>query len=164
MTPKPKSGPRPSDKWIPWYIALGFIVMLTPLAPMAYYAVHTLPGVVTDKAYEEGIAYNKSIAAGVQEKTLGWHGEIALEAPAAEANITYILLDAQSAPVSDAAVHVWLVRPVQGGMDRDFDMKPEGNGHYSVTAPLPSHGVWDIRVSATKQNANFQTEKRVVLP
>ena len=160
MTTQQKSLPRPSDKWIPWYIALGFIVMLTPLAPMAYLSVHTMPGVVTDKAYEEGIAYNKAIAAGTQEKTLGWRGDIGF----ADNTVSYTLTDAQGNPVNEATVHVWLIRPVQGGMDQNLNLKAEGNGRYSAAVTLPARGVWDIRVSATKQNTNFQSEKRIVLP
>ena len=163
MTPTHKSLPRPADKWIPWYLALGFIVMLTPLAPMAYYSVHTMPGVVTDKAYEEGLAYNKAIASGTQQASLGWKGDITVDAPTTDTVVRYRLSDAQGKPIDNASVHVWLVRPVQGGIDRNGDMKAEGGGRYSAAIALPARGVWDVRVSATKKDANFQSEQRVVL-
>jgi nitrogen fixation protein FixH len=140
--------------------------MLLPLAPMAYLSVHTLPGVVTDKAYEEGIAYNKAIAAGAQEQALGWHGDIALEyaMPTSTGIILYTLTDAKGKPVGDASVHAWLVRPVQGGMDRDRDMTSQGDGRYRATFDIPARGVWDVRISATRDNVNFQSERRIVLP
>ena len=160
-----KKGPRPSDKWIPLYLTLGFITLLAPLAPMAYFAVHTLPGVVTDKAYEEGLAYNKAIAAGTQQKALGWQGELSCDSTAPNGTkASYVLRDAQGNPVDQAAVRLWMVRPVQGGMDRNLEMIAQGDGRYEATIPLPARGVWDLRVSATLQDKNFQTEKRVVLP
>ena len=161
MTP---SLPRPSDKWIPWYLVIGFVVMLLPLAPMGYYAVHTLPGVVTDKAYEEGLAYNKSIAAGAQAKGLGWNSELTVDADSVNPVVHYALRDKLNRPVDDAEVHLWMIRPVQGNMDRDLEMRPLGNGAYIATITLPARGVWDIRISSTKQALNFQTEKRIVLP
>jgi nitrogen fixation protein FixH len=161
-----KSVPRPSDKWVPYVLIGSFFVLLLPLAPMAYYAVHTLPGVVTENAYEKGIAYNKQIAAGSRAQALGWQGEITLEAApqSAEATVAYVLRDAQGQAISDAVVHVWLVRPAQGGMDSNFAMQAVGNGHYSAAVKLPEHGVWDVRVSATRAEENYQAEKRIVVP
>ena len=158
-------GPRPSDKWIPYYLALAYFFLLLPLAPMVYYAVHTMPGVVTEHSFEKGVAYNKSIQAGLEQQALGWKAEVTLEATApTTAKVALVLHDKMGAEVNDAVVHVWLVRPAQKGLDHDKDMLAQGQGQYSAEVDLPMHGVWDVRVSATKQGQNFQTQQRVIVP
>lgn len=161
-----KGGPRPSDKWIPWYLAAFFIVMISVLIPMGYFAVHTMPGVVTDNAYEKGLAYNKAIAAGGAQAALGWKGQITLDVigTSSSAKIGYTLHDATGNTIDDAVVHAWLVRPSVGGMDRDVALAAQGKGIYTNTVDLPAHGLWDLRVSATRKDQNFQTNQRVVVP
>ncbi len=156
--------PRPSDKWIPWWIALGFVVLISPVVPLAYIAIHTLPGTVSDKAYENGIAYNKSIAAGVKAAALGWTGVITYDQPA-EGQIAfhYRLQDTKGDAVEGASVHLFLVRPVQKGMDRKATLQAEAGGNYSTTLDLPATGVWDVHVSATRGNENFQSIQRIVV-
>jgi nitrogen fixation protein FixH len=160
-----KSGPRPSDKWIPWYFVAFFIVLVSVLVPMVYLAVHTLPGTVTNNAYEQGLAYNKAIAKGVQQEALGWKGDVTLEvAQGADTVVTYSLRDANGLPISDADVHLWLVRPAQSGMDRNMVMTAKGDGSYTASVALPAHGQWDVRISALRQGQEFQTQKRMVVP
>jgi len=159
------SGPRPSDKWIPWYFVAFFVALISVLAPMAYFAVHTLPGTVTDNAYEKGLAYNKAIAAGEQQAALGWRGDVTIEPTgvSGEAHARYTLRDAQSKAITDAQVSLWLVRPTIDKMDQKVDLVSDGDA-YAATVKMPASGVWDAQVSATKDGKNYQISKRVVLP
>ena len=47
--------PRPSDKWIPWYIAGFFILLTVILVPMCLIAARTYTGEVTEHAYENPV-------------------------------------------------------------------------------------------------------------
>jgi len=161
---EPVSGPRPSDRWIPWYFFGFFVLLVLVLVPMCVIAVRTNTGTVTDNPYEKGLAYNKSIAADAQQKSLNWHGNLTLIADEGKLHIDFLLNDAAGKPLDKADVAVWLVRPTQGGMDQKLVMKPEGDGDYHVEIPVPQSGQWEARVSATLDGQNYQASKRVVLP
>ena len=157
-------GPRPSDKWIPLYLIGGFLLLLLPLGPMAYYAIHTLPGVVTDNAYEKGLAYNAAIEAGSKAAALGWSGAITTSQDKdGKTRVVFVLRDKNGNPLNDAKAHVYAVRPTTSGLDKDTDMQVKGNGRYEANLALAERGVWDLRVSATRGTDNYQTDTRGVL-
>jgi nitrogen fixation protein FixH len=159
-----QSEPRPPDKWIPWYFVAFFITLVLVLVPMCIIAVRTNSGVVTENAYEKGLAYNKVIQASEQQNALKWHGDLTLIPDKENVEANYMLTDANNAPLNDAKVMLWLVRPTQSGMDQKIGLNPQSHGHYEAMLPLPAPGLWEVRVSATVQGQNFQTVKRITIP
>lgn len=157
------SGPRPSDKWIPWYIALFFTLMVLTLVPMAWIAVKTMPGTVTEHSYEKGLAYNKTLAAAEREKSLGWQSDINIDGKDAERRLSFSLKDSAGAALDNAEVAARMTRPVQGGMDQTVKLSSVGNGRYEAVVRFPAPGVWDVAVSATRGDDNYQANKRVEL-
>ena len=164
MPPSP-SLPRPSDRWIPWYIAAFFVVLVSVLVPMAVIAVRTNTGVVTDGAYEKGLAYNKAIEASEQQARLGWKGAITV-IPTSDNKVSasFDLQDESGKDIDDAVVKLYLVRPTQAGSDQQIDMKFEGKGHYTAEATLSAKGLWDARIGAMVKDKNFQVTKRIIIP
>ena len=159
------TGPRPSDKWIPWYIVGFFIALVSVLVPMCIIAVRTHTGVVTDGAYEKGLAYNKNIAAEEQQESLKWHGDVSITPlPEGKIQAEFTLLGSNNKAIDDAEVKLWLVRPTQAGQDQNVAMTKQGNGHYVVVTHMPNNGQWEARVSATYNNQNYQITKRFVVP
>jgi len=157
--------PKPSDRWIPWYFVAFFAALVSVLVPMCVIAVRTNTGVVTEGAYEKGLAYNKAIKAEEQQDALKWRGEV-IVAPISggEVQADFALADADGKPLDGADVKIWLVRPTQAGLDQSAAMIAQSGGHYGAALPLPARGLWEARVSATANGHNYQTAKRVVLP
>ena len=160
------TGPRPSDRWIPWYFVAFFATLVSVLGVMAYFAVHSYSGLVTQHAYEKGLAYNTTLQAAAQQEALGWKGTFTLtpaETPETF-RAAFTLRDAAEAPLNNATVKLWLMRPTEDGLDQTLPLAPEGKGRYSATVRLPRHGQWQAQLAATVQGKNFQMEQRVVVP
>jgi len=163
--PQTASGPRPSDRWIPWAIVAFFVVLVSTLVPMCVIAIRTNPGVVTNNAYEKGLAYNKLIQDGEQQAALNWRGDLTVtELPGGKIHADFLLTGADGKPLENAEVKLWLVRPAQAGNDRNASMTLVSGGHYGADIALPERGLWEARVSATCDGHNFQTVRRVTLP
>ena len=114
-----ESLPRPSDKWIPWYIVAFFVLLVSTIVPMGILAVRTNTGVITDNAYEKGLAYNHDLAASAQQEQLGWHTDLnATRSSDGQTDITARATDGTGAAIKDATVNLLIQRPTQSGMDQ----------------------------------------------
>lgn len=157
-------GPRPSDRWIPFYFFAFFGLLIAILVPMCFIAVRTGTGIVTDNAYEKGLAYNHDIQAKAEQDALGWKGSLDLKTDTAqETTVLFSLKDKADHVVSGADVHLIFSRPTQARLDQQTPMKQTIPGVYSAMLTIPD-GVWDVRVSANQNGHNFQIAKRVQLP
>jgi len=162
---QPQSVPRPSDKWIPYYFVGFFILLISILIPMAVIAFRTHSGVITEHAYEKGLAYNQDIAAQKQQAILQWNGELtALHTTDNQTQIDLALADKDGKDIDNADVTLLLIRPTQEGMDQKTKMIPVSSGHYSIKISLPASGLWDAQISALLGEKNFQMAKRFTLP
>lgn len=152
------SGPRPSDKLIPWYIVLFFVVQTVLFAWFIWLSETTHTGVTTEQAYEKGLDYNGVISKAQEQAALGFTSSI--EQSGGE--ILFILKDAAGKPVAGAKVTLWFFRPVQDGMDSRFDMTERQNGIYALTEAPQEKGLWEVRVRAQTAKGPYQTSKRMV--
>lgn len=157
-------GPRPSDRWIPWYFVAFFVVLTLVLGYMVWLAVSSYPGTVSNHAYEQGLAYNKNLQAAAAQKALGWQGKVTVAAAGAATQLHYLLQGADGQPIKDAQVHCWLYRPSSSKLDEKLELAPQPDGRYGATVTLPAKGVWEIRLAAQAQGHAFQQTERVVIP
>ena len=163
--PQPQSLPKPSDRWRPWYFVIFFLSRGLVLVPMCIIAVRTNTGVVTDGAYEKGLAYNKAIEAEKRQQLLHWQGKLDVGQPVnGSVHMDVALQDADGKPIRDAEVKLWLVRPTQAGKDQNTKLTLDQKNHYSGDISLPEIGMWETRVSATSEGRNYQFVKRVQFP
>ena len=153
------SQPRPSDKWIPWYIVLFFAAQTVLFAWFAYIAETTHTGLVTEQAYEKGLAYNGTIKKARRQEALGFSSAIERDGR----RIIFTLKDGHGRGVTGAHVRLSLFRPVHDGIDRDFDMSGGENGLYTAAIEWPEKGLWELRIHAQTQEGGYQTSKRMVL-
>lgn len=162
----PPSLPRPSDKWIPWYFVIFFVVLALTLFPMAYVAVHTNTGVVTEDAYDKGLAYNDDIAKGKEQEALGWKGILNVEPIHGSQDVVadFSLTDREGKPLTIRKAKIWFIRPTQDGHDQVVEMLPAARGHVNVKVTLPMPGQWEVRVAAKTETHDFQLIDRVVVP
>jgi nitrogen fixation protein FixH len=157
-------GPRPSDRWIPWYFVAFFVALTLVLAHMVWLAVGSYPGTVSDRAYEQGLAYNKSLQATAAQQALGWQGKLDVRAAGAATQLRYVLRDADGQLLKDATIHCWLYRPSSNKLDEKMALAAQADGSYGAVVTLPAKGMWEVRLAAQAQGHAFQQTERVVIP
>lgn len=148
---------KPSDKYIPLYFVAFFTVVFAVNGVFVYKAVSTHTGVVTEDAYEKGLAYNKVIAAVDAQEALGLTSKIEVLGN----DIIYSLTD-KNGKLVKADVSARLIRPNQSGYDYDVKLQAE-DGQYKAEANFPLKGLWRIEVLAKWDGQTYQQSKRVVV-
>ena len=81
MTTQPAmTGLRRRSLWIPAVFvgAMGLVVAVNGI--MVYFATSTFPGLDTDKAYVQGLAYNETLREARASDALGWTAVAIVEA------------------------------------------------------------------------------------
>lgn len=152
------AGPRPSDKWIPWYIVLFFVVISGVLATFVTVALKTHTGTVTDGAYQKGLDYNITIEKARRQEALGWRAALAQE----EGRVVFTLKDTEGAPVEISAAAVWFFRPTDAKADIRGTMACAGAGRCVHGAAQAPRGLWEVRVRAETAQGPYLYAKRMV--
>lgn len=153
-----RCGPKPSDKWIPWYFVLFFAVVIGALGFFTYLALKTEPGVVTSDAYQKGLNYDRIIAAANEAQQLPWQIDVST---VSLAKSTRLQIKFENGGGAD--IEAWWIRAAQNGADRHWVLQPKGNGIYEASGKLPMKGAWDLRVTVEKDGKQKQFLKQVVI-
>lgn len=156
----PSTEMRKSDKWIPYYFVLFFVVVAAVNAFFVYKALHSYSGVVIDNAYEHGLAYNKTLDAAEAEKNSGISQQLTYQ----NGVLSWVIRDKEGKPVNNAKVHATFLRAVQDGKDFDRNLTFSGNGQYKVSVNAPLPGVWTAKCEATWNNQSFRTTYHIFVP
>lgn len=151
--------PRPSDKWIPWYIVLFFVFLSFVFGGFAYVAQKTHTGLVTDEAYKKGLAYNSVIEKARAQDALGFKSDSRMVNDA----LRFTLTDRAGRAVIASKVTIWFFRPTQAKADVHGVMTLAQGGGYELTPQLPAKGLWEVRIHAETDEGPYQTSKRMVI-
>lgn len=161
MKPSRYSGPRPSDKWIPWYFVAFFIVLAAVDGVFVKLALSTHRGVVTEEAYQKGIAYNETIAEADAQAALGWQMTMRMN----DTTLYATLHDADGKAMNDASLKVKATFVPEEGYDFEQRLEPAGHGEYKAALKMTAAGPWDLRVQASEGGKHFQKHQRfTILP
>ncbi len=152
--------PRPSDKWIPWYIVLFFVFLSFVFGGFAYIAQKTHTGVVTEDAYKKGLAYNSVIEKAKQQEMLGYIADISMSP---DGVLRFGLMQKNAAAVDIKHVSIWFFRPTQSKADVHGVMTPAAGGGYEIRPALPARGLWEVRILADTAAGPYQAVKRIVI-
>lgn len=151
-------------RWIPWAIVAFFGVVAAVNLVMIWLAISTWPGLETDRAYEEGLAYNRTLEAKARQDALGWQGEITGKMTRGfEAELTLRVNDADGAPLTGAVAVVRLLRPTSEGHDLIADLHELGAGSYRAAVTLPLAGIWDAEVTVVRGEDRWVAQRRLTL-
>lgn len=150
---------QPRDRLIPWYFVAFFIVIAAVDGVMVTLAVRTQTGVVTDHAYERGLAYNQVVTAADAQAQLNWKGDIRFQ-PQAERKgaLTFSLRDEKGNTIKPETLKAKFSRPTQAGMDFTVQLKD-----VPADVEFPAAGLWEIRIYATYKDHAFQQAVRIVV-
>ena len=150
---------KPIDRYIPWMIAAFFLSFMTVDGIMAYLAIKTHSGLVTEQAYEKGLNYNQSIEALEAQEKLGWTSEISFNGTELE----FVLKDKSGQGLDQAIVKAEFVRAVTSGHDFTLNLQDHGNGRYSAPVNFPLTGLWTVRIISECQGQPYQSSKELVV-
>jgi len=153
-----QSLPRPSDKWIPWYIVLFFVVLSFVFGGFTYVALKTHTGIVTDNAYKKGLAYNDIIDKDRQQAALGYKAQLRRE----QGVLVFALTDKAGAPVEMSSAAIWFFRPTDAKGDLRAEMTAAAAGRFEYAAAPPAPGLWEVRILAETAAGSYQHTKRMV--
>lgn len=151
---------KPTDKYIPWLVVLFFLVFMTVDAFMVTVAIRTQTGLVTDNAYEKGLAYNQTIAAARRQETLGWTHDISIK----NNQLIFSLNDKSGRPIAGAQVQAKIVREVQAGYDLEIPLVETSHHSYEANINFPMPGEWAIRIFSVSKNTPYQVSSKVMAP
>jgi nitrogen fixation protein FixH len=133
-------------------VDLGFVTM----------ALKTFPGEVSATPYEDGLAYDRTLAARARQAALGWTAEV--EADGAPGRVRLRLTDADAKPLDGLVVTGGLQRPATLAGAQKLTFRGLGRGLYAARAPAGG-GAWDLAMTARDaQGRSFEAERRIVWP
>lgn len=155
-----KTKPLLRDRIIPWYFVMGFLVVLAVNSFFVYTAVRSNPGVVTEHAYEQGLAYNSVLAETRTEQALGWKGSIRYD----QGMLHFTVHDQPGRFLSGATVKAYIDRPLKAGLSQTVALKETSNESYSAPVSFTDPGQWDVTVSVIWNKHYHQTRQRIIVP
>jgi nitrogen fixation protein FixH len=159
------TGARRLTGWhVLWILIGGFGIVFAVNGVMAWYAIETFPGLVSNDAYREGLDYNRTLAARAEQEKLGWQVDVALTGTGTTRAVTARFHDRDGHPISGLKVDATMVWPVAGGNDRRASLDEAAPGDYRATIALPSLGNWRLDVEAVRRDGTrWQMERSLWL-
>jgi nitrogen fixation protein FixH len=148
-----------SYRWIPWAIAGALGVVVAVNGALAYFAVTSSTGLVTEHPFNAGNSYNCVLDAAAAEDALGWHGWLHVAAGEVVAELT----DRDGQPLRGLAVSARLVRPVGPLADVRLDLSESAPGRYAAAAASERRGQWDMHVTARRGADRFELTQRIIV-
>jgi nitrogen fixation protein FixH len=135
----------------------GFAVVLIVNAAMIWLALDSAPGLVSDTPYQDGLAYNRVLEDGEKQAELGWQVSVTTSAGTIEVAFD----DREGRPVSGLLVSGNIRRPTNDESDHALDWVERVPGRYESSSPVPSPGVWDVVIEASKSGSHYRAESRI---
>lgn len=149
-----------TDRWIPWTFVAFFAVIALVNAVFVTIALRSQPGVVTENAYEKGLAYNDTLARAEAFAHSGMSDSVSFDGRF----LRWRLAEADGSPVHGAEVHARLARPVHDGYDFVIALQETQPGLYEAHPEFPLPGQWKAGLSAEWNNRQYQTTYRLSAP
>ena len=162
------TGRRADGWWYPWIFVVGMLVVIAANGVLITCAIATFPGLESDDAYREGLAYNTTLAAARAQQERGWQAQVGF-APGMKSaghggDLTVAFLDRDGQPMRDLDVVAVLIRPTNRGSDVSVELDHRGQGVYGAAVALPLPGQWDARIVAHRGTDDFQQTRRIFVP
>lgn len=145
-------------RWIPWTYAGGMLVVIAVNAVLITAAFRSFPGLVVQRPYDRGIAYNEELRQDRAQSALGW-----TLVPVYEAGRLAVRIEGpDGAPVVGLDVRATLSRPLETITPVEVDLLPDGD-RYAGAIDLPLRGQWDVRLSASGTGSTYRGLYRMVV-
>lgn len=151
------AGPRHRQpmSWVPWAFVGAFAVVIAVNAVLIVMATRTFSGLVVEKPYLKGIAYEQTLQREAAQATLGWQVTTAFR----KGEVALRYLDRDSRPIATLAVAATVSSPVGLEAPITLDLPYRGEGWYAAPVALPRAGQWEVAAKA-KRGADISHEQR----
>uniref|UniRef100_UPI003BA99F35 FixH family protein n=1 Tax=Stappia sp. TaxID=1870903 RepID=UPI003BA99F35 len=168
MSQPPKGKPITGRTVLFWLIGF-FTVVFVANAIFIQLALDSFPGVTSDSAYEDGLAYNSTLAAARDQAALGWEvaGEVSRVEGTPDAMISVNARDADNAPIAGLLVTAKLQRAASPEAPRTLVLQEGEVGRYTVDVAGLESGNWLLELVAARGEGDarqeFRSENRIFL-
>ena len=116
---------------------LGFFgIVFAANGALVFFALESWPGLGTDRAYEEGVAYNRTLEAAREQSGRGWVSALAYEGGAVRVR----LAGPGGAPVTGLDARITFCRPVGAAITLSCRSKRRCPASMRPRRPCPSPG------------------------
>ncbi|MBL8688126.1 MAG: FixH family protein [Rhodospirillaceae bacterium] len=146
-------------RWIPWTFAGGMLVVIAVNAVLITAALRSFPGLVVQRPYDRGIAYNEELRQDRAQAAIGW----SMVPTFADGRLTVRVSGADGAPVAGLVVRATLSRPLEILPPVEATLAPSGDV-YGAPIELPRRGQWEVRIRATGGEGSYRGIYRIVAP
>ena len=150
---------RRRSSWIPWIFVFSMAVVIVVNGVLITMALSTFPGLVVQRPYDRGLAYNDELRRNQAQAALGWQ----VSPRYLDGDLTVRIVDAAGAALTGLVVRATLSRPLEAGVALDVDLKPSGEGYRAALA-LPKRGQWEARIEATGPAGAYRASYRLTVP
>jgi len=151
-------------RWVPWAIAGSFLIVFGVNGALAYFALKSDTGLVSEHPFELGNGYNRVLQEAAAEDALGWRGAATFSpAHGLTGSIIATLHDASDLPLAGLSVTATVVRPVEPLPPQVLTLDATGRGEYAAPITLLRPGQWELRITAKRGSDMFQFVRRVVV-
>ncbi|MEX2647677.1 MAG: FixH family protein [Alphaproteobacteria bacterium] len=155
---------RRGSGWIPWVFAGAFGLVVAANGALVYLATSTFNGLVTENAYQEGVAFNRMLERADDQARTAWSVEPSFSAKGGmTGELTLVVATRDGAPLTGAVATVRFVRPIQEGYDFDASLASRGDGRYGATVTFPLPGLWDAHVTIERDGRVHGLVRRLVV-
>jgi nitrogen fixation protein FixH len=111
--------------------------------------------------YTRATHFDQEVARRTASARLGWSARIvALGAPNAVDRIELALVDREGQPVTGARMKVVAFANGHAAQRFDLELDEPAPGRFQGRVPVPRLGLWELRVSARRGDADFVTRLR----
>jgi nitrogen fixation protein FixH len=150
MTEVVDKAPRRITGWTVFYGMIAFFgVIIAVNLTFVYFALDSWPGLTTQHAYEEGIAYNKTLEQAAAQNEMGWTSRVGLGAPMPKGGrVLGVIMQGPDGPLTGLDIHAKLSRPVGEGLIVETGLNEEQAGRYGGLVKLPALGRWEVEITA----------------
>ena len=154
---------RPPGWWIPWTFVAGFLVVVAVNGVLIWFAATSWTGLVTDRAYDRGLEYNRNLEAAAAMAALGWQAKLVAATRAdGGRELTLEVRDKSGEPLAGLVIEGKLERPVHEGADRTLAFAPIGRGLYRARLDDLPAGQWHAHLRLTRGSDRFVVSERLV--
>ncbi len=144
----------------PWYVVMALGVVVAANAVMAYFALHTFPGVAEQNVFDHSNAYDKVLTEARAEAELGWSVQLLQQ----DGMTVLVLADRTGAPLVGGDVQVVAQRPLGPDMRTVLQLHETAAGRYEAAERFSLPGQWDLLVSGRVENHPLHLTKRIIVP
>ena len=143
----------------PYGLILTFVLFLAGTASLVVLACSQRVDLVSSNYYEQELKFQDQIDRLSRTQHLAARTAVAYDG--AKKRITVSLPPGPTPP--DVTGSIELYRPSAAGLDRQFDLKVDGNGIQSLDATSLLPGLWRIRVSWTANKQEYYIDQKLVI-